>query len=384
MADKLFQTGQQLRQERLKELGATNLKIAQSQGRTPREKGWMGFGSMIGTAIGGSLGKEPVGMGDLAKDFEGDLSTSTGLRDFQKMLAEAGQTDMALALTPKIKGLQDVEASVGGSSKIDKVTANSDNEIAESIAFLGGRGDKASAIIMDIAENGNATQKARLKTTASYLATTIKELDRDFRAQGKVVSKAQIADMLANTVAGDAGEEGSALQDTAWFWGTDGEMDATVALKKITGARNAVFDKVMNPPKDSDPVVPVPPQETTQAEGNIDNLPSRFASAIEAIERSDASEEEKAKARAIVKEEGAKATDLSQIKPDNTKVVEAVNSLGTNPRAVKTKTTIEQTPPRAPEEQLNIIKKGIASGELSASDPLVLKWITELSAQIKK
>ena len=279
MADGMFTTGRELQKQRLQELTANNVELAQQAASTPREAQNRGLGAAIGSALVGKLmqGDAPVMAGDVLATYVADTGkrpeTAADFAELQKMMFAEGLEEDGLGLTPKIKGLQEMEKGFGkgegaGGSKLEvaKVTNDDRQFVRASVLERSGREDSliGSELAPMLGEDASDIQKAMGYKVVNGIAEQANRLDAQLRKEGvDDYTRGRLVETFLDSIEND---EDIIKPSTEWgfFFGEEAEVNNKAFVEKMDAKRMEVFNMVT---KDGmpEPRQAAPHQQTTQA-----------------------------------------------------------------------------------------------------------------------
>ena len=266
-----FKTGIELQQESLQSLIASNVKNA--GGRTEREASNRGLGAALGTALVGGLlqGDAGIAAGDIIANQEKPPETAEDWAQVQKELFAAGLEDDGLALTPKIKGLQEVAKSFKDTKKTTKpITSDDDRTFvvdsirARSVDEESVIGTILSPMLDEDATPGQQGQLAVFRSAVAEEASAVHQQLIDKGIEG--VTKHMIVQSLLDNIETSK----DILQpETGFLWfGQDAGVDSKALTGHLSKANKAIMGQFQSGM--DKPVRPAPAQQTTRAPAETD------------------------------------------------------------------------------------------------------------------
>jgi len=394
----LFKTGQELKQERMADLSASNIKIARAGGRDNREKANRGLGAALGTALVGAFEEDKIGAGDVIKQF--DIETPEGAAQAAAQLAKMGMVEASDNMLARVKTMQSIiKEGGGGKDKKPEVSALDIKAVGSAIGALGNdeNSQLGSVVAPFFAEDAKGYQKAQASVLVNSIAEQAASVEARLLKDGiPAVTRPMIIQSIVN---GMDNTKGIITPDSKFlFWGKEGGVNSKAMNKEVSRLGNAEYSKWKKMNTTASKPVEVAKEGQTGRTTGEDNVydedgswgvPAKtIAEMTKEIMASDKPQAEKVKEIEYLAKEKAAAikkptpTDLSQIKPDSTEMSSRINKLfGTNPYAVDTESSIEVIPrdkKQLKKQQQKQVLDGLKSGELNSNDPEVQALIKEL------
>ena len=271
----LFKTGQELKQERMADLSASNIKIARAGGRDNREKANRGLGAALGTALVGAFEEDKIGAGDVIKQF--DIETPEGAAQAAAQLAKMGMVEASDNMLARVKSMQSImkEGGGGAGKKVDPITNNTTAQLTAGSDMIQTANPAMGEIVASItAEGADVYEKVNYRSLVSSMVTIGKEISRDARTNLKYpISEVEVQQRLAKHLTMDSDEDDDtqgAFKNDAWFWGTEGTVDVKSGLDRLKQAKKAVLKEIRDAqnPK-SQPVEVVEATPSTKMDDNV-------------------------------------------------------------------------------------------------------------------